>query len=713
MMSNEMINNIFKEGGVLSQLKPGYKERPIQIEAATQLHDSLNSFTERAFIMEGECGTGKSFAYLLPILDRIAKRGFGEKLVIVTSNISLQEQLAFRDVPFALEVIRKLYPETPSDFTGVLFKGRQNFLCNKKIKDLIANSYVDGYDISGHQEFQDVVNWYYDTRNGDLTELSFVPTSDLLPNIVCLEADECVGTKKCECGQECFYAKHKSRIYGANVIITNYHMLFTDLSLDTGSLLPEYDYIVFDECHELADIYRDYKTEGVSLGTIRWIGRKTKEMINKDKEALGYYESAVDAVKLLGYTDEFLAKVKQVYSTSKFDETLLLDNIDLSKMPNNFDIVNEISSLITSHEHIQENLEAKIQYVEEEVAENLHKALTISNNITDKLKSLLEVFKAFSSDYKVTDDRIEWIDIKADGGVSLNYKPLSVADDMVFNFYRRENLKCVFASATISVGGSMDYFKSQVGLNLIEPQESSSFIGGSPFNMKEQQLWYLPKNAIEGNKTAEFNQRLPLLVGETIKACRGGTLALFTSYKNMQDTYNNVRFDLPRGIRIFKQGDMPRMKLLEAFAEDENSVLFATRSFFTGVDVPGKSLRCLIIDKFPFPQPTDPVQQKLSFQQDSFFKHSIPEMVITLKQAVGRGVRSVDDKCVICVLDNRMATARYKVRVSNSFNYEKTATRDLSVVEKFIDDYIGAPEQPEEPNDWWITGEYDDGDSPF
>ena len=101
-------------------------------------------------------------------------------------------------------------------------------------------------------------------------------------------------------------------------------------------------------------------------------------MINKDKEALGYYESAVDAVKLLGYTDEFLAKVKQTYSTSKFDETLLLDNIDLSKMPSNFDIVNEINSLITSHEHIQENLEAKIQYVEEEVAENLHKALTIS-----------------------------------------------------------------------------------------------------------------------------------------------------------------------------------------------------------------------------------------------------------------------------------------------------------------------------------------------
>lgn len=705
-MSNEMINNIFKDGGVLSQLKPGYKERPIQIEAATKLHDSLVNCNEKAFVMEGECGTGKSFAYLLPILDRIAKNEFKEKLVIVTSNISLQEQLAFRDVPFALDVIKKLYPETPSNFNGVLFKGRQNFLCNKKVKDLIADSYVDGYDLSKKQQFHDVVNWYYDTKNGDLTELSFVPDQDLLSKIVCLEADECMGTKKCECGQECFYAKHKNRIYNANVIITNYHMLFTDLSMEGANLLPAYDYIVFDECHELADIYRDFKTEGLSLNTMRWIGKKTTEMLNKEKEMLGYYKNTVDTAKLLGYVDEFLTKVKQTYSTSKFDEILLIDNIDLNKMPDNSSIIDEIGKLIVSHENIQENLEAKIQYEDEDVSENLQKALNISTNITDKLNKLLGVFNSFAPGYEVTDNKIEWINIKTDGNVSLNYKPLSVADDMVANFYKKENLKCIFTSATISVGGSMDYFKSQVGLDLINPEQSSSFIGGSPFNMKDQQLWYLPKNAVEGNKVAEFNQKLPVLVGETIKVCRGGVLALFTSYKNMQDTYDNIRFDLPRGIRIYKQGDMPRMKLLETFAEEENSVLFATRSFFTGVDVPGKSLRCVIIDKFPFPQPTDPVQQKLSFQQDSFFKHSIPQMIITLKQAVGRGVRSIDDKCVICILDNRMSTARYKVRISNSFNYEKTATRDLNVVEKFIDDYIGVQE---DSYDSWEMGD----DSPF
>lgn len=714
----DIINNIFKEGGALSQLKPGYKERPIQIEAATKLNESLYSLNEKAFIMEGECGTGKSFAYLLPILDKIARNGFNEKLVVVTSNISLQEQLAFRDVPFALDVIKKIHPETPSQFSGVLFKGRQNFLCNKKLKDLIADSYVDGYDIKGNEQFKDIVNWSYDTKEGDLTELSFVPNQDLLPNLVCLEADECIGTNKCECGSECYYAKHKSKIYSASVIITNYHMLFTDLNMDSGNLLPAYDYIVFDECHELADIYRDFKTESVSLATVRWLAKKTKEMLNKDKEVLGYYQGAVDLTKLLGFMDDFLIKIKNTYSTSKFDEVLLLDNLDLGKMPSNDSVLSELERLLTTHENIQENLEAKVQYLDEDVAEELQKALNISLGISRKIQALIATIKSFSPKYEVPDDKIEWIDIKhektGEHKVALSQKPLSVAQGMVDNFYTRETLKCVFASATISVGGSMDYFKSQVGLDLIDPKLSSSFIGGSPFNMKEQQLWYLPTNAVEGNKTVEFNQKLPVLVGETIKACRGGTLALFTSYKNMQDTYNNVRFDLPRGIRVLKQGDMPRMKLLEEFAQDENSVLFATRSFFTGVDVPGKALRCLIIDKFPFPQPTDPVQQKLSFQKDSFFKYSIPEMIITLKQAVGRGVRSVDDKCVICVLDNRMATARYKVRVSNSFNYDKTATRDLSVVEKFIDDYIGTENNFEEMTKNWYsdTDEYDD-EMPF
>ena len=128
---------------------------------------------------------------------------------------------------------------------------------------------------------------------------------------------------------------------------------------------------------------------------------------------------------------------------------------------------------------------------------------------------------------------------------------------------------------------------------------------------------------------------------------------------------------------------MPRTKLIEAFKSDRDSILLGTRSFFTGVDVPGDALRAVIIDKFPFPQPTDPVQQKLKDRDNAFYKYSIPEMIITLKQAIGRGVRSVDDKCVVSILDGRMATAKYKGRINNSFNYKKTGTRNVEDLQKF------------------------------
>lgn len=708
------IEEIFKEGGVLSKFKDGYKERPIQIEAASKLYTSINDNNEKCFIMEGECGTGKSFAYIMPILDKIAQNGFSEKLIIVTSNISLQEQLAFRDVPFALKVLEEMYPDMPNTFKGVMFKGRQNFLCNQKMKDLIADSYVDGYDISSSPKFQEIQNWFYDTKNGDLSELSFIPDQSVLSNIACLEADECCGTKKCPSGGECFYARHKNKIYGAGVIITNYHMLFTNLNVGE-TLLPPYDYIVFDECHELANIYRDYMTTSLSAGTISWISKKVKEMIKKDPQSLGYYENVLDPLKLLSLTQDYLSKINSTYSKSQYDQIMIIDNLDMSKAPDNFDLINHLNSFSATLSNIKDNLLSKMQYEEDDDAvASLSKAYSIADTLDEKISEILNIVECFSKDFEISDDYIQWIEINKEKGVSLNQKPLSVAKNMLENFYNKESLKCVFASATISVGGSMDYFKSQVGVDLLDNNLSSYFIGGSPFNMKEQQLWYLPKDAVEGNKVAEFNNKLPVHVSELIKACRGGALVLFTSYKNMKDTYDNIRFDMPRNIKLLKQGDAPRMKLLDEFSEDENSVLFATKSFFTGVDVPGKSLRCLIVDKLPFPQPTDPVQQKLSSQTDSFFKYSIPEMIITLKQAVGRGVRSIDDKCVIAILDNRMATARYKVRISKSFNYEKTATRDLSTVEEFIDNYIGKDNNEiKDMNDYLKELEYIPDEMPF
>ena len=238
----------------------------------------------------------------------------------------------------------------------------------------------------------------------------------------------------------------------------------------------------------------------------------------------------------------------------------------------------------------------------------------------------------------------------------------------------------MFTSATLSVAGSFNYIKEELGIT--EEYKVEEFIGSSPFDLTKQELWYLPSEAVNGNERDFISVMLPIF-NNVIKECSGGVLGLFTSVSSMNKAYDYVS---RRGysMDIYKQGVMPRNTLIETFKENENSVLIGTKSMFTGIDVPGNSLRCVFIDKLPFPNISDPVVKALNEEPGAFFKYSIPAMVIALKQAVGRGVRTTEDKCVICIADNRLSTARYKAQIFQSFNYKKTGTRDLEEIRKFL-----------------------------
>ena len=182
-----------------------------------------------------------------------------------------------------------------------------------------------------------------------------------------------------------------------------------------------------------------------------------------------------------------------------------------------------------------------------------------------------------------------------------------------------------------------------------------------------------------------FEKTMTNQIEKIIKATGGGVLCLFTSNRNL----NLCKSELSKkhiNYKVYAQGDMGRNKLTELFKEDYNSNLLATKSFFTGIDIPGQSLRCIVIDKLPFTSPGDPVNQKLKMRPNYFGRYMLPQMIITLKQAVGRGVRSIDDKCVICILDERLSTATYKNKVLSSFKYKKNATRSLEKVKNFIAD---------------------------
>lgn len=679
------MDDIFKNGGAISDFKEGYAERPSQTEGAKIIEEGLS--TASNVILEGETGYGKTYAYLFPVLNDIAESDFSKKAVLVTSGISLQEQLYTKDVPFAIDVMKSLYPNWPGDFRYTLLKGRQNFLCNKKVDEIglysLNKTLLDS-------KYKDIWEFANNTKTGDLSELDFIPQQDVLTNIACTQQDECAG-KDCQFAEECYYNEHKIALNFSNVIITNYHMLFSDMQTG-GKILPNYDILVFDEAHETAGIFRDFDSNKLSVNNAINLRNKASELLNikKDEEKpmvdadmfkaiIRSFEIAFSHIEMK-YKD--LTSPQIIYSSDELPASFKELGTELSTL------LDHINNALSKQESILDYIKCAAFEEDDEEYKEQSRIVRLLDGMGNMCYEMIYIINELDTILE-NENNVVWLE-KVNDTVFLGYKKVEVGKELSEKFFNKEGLTSVFTSATISVSGSFEYIKEQLGLNLCS-KKTLEFMGGSPFNLTEQQLWYLPPDSIDGNKFG-FDNTIAPNMREIIEAVGGGALCLFTSVKNMRNVYYELNRAIGHKYTIYVQGDMPRTKLIEAFKNDRDSILLGTRSFFTGVDVPGDALRAVIIDKFPFPQPTDPVQQKLKDRANSFYKYSIPEMIITLKQAIGRGIRSINDKCVICILDGRMATAKYKGRINNSFNYKKTGTRNIEDLKKFkpvdIDDYI-------------------------
>lgn len=673
------MEELFGEDGPIKQFKPDYKPREAQVEAAKIIAQSLGK--NGIAVIEGETGMGKSFAYLFPVINEIIESNFEKKAVIVTSGISLQEQLSTKDVPFVTEVMKATYPHFPKSFKSTILKGRQNFLCKMKIDDL---GILDMKESMVEPAYREIRNLCIDSKTGDLSELDFVPSADVVGNTCCTKQGECTG-KACLFFDECFYTRHKRALESSNIIITNYHMLFSDMKTN-GFILPTYDILVFDEAHEAVNIFRDFDACKLSVNSAAMLRNKASEINNLTDS---FPEINPDDFKELVRNFEIAFQDLDI-RYPKIDSPVLITQTN--ELPTSLvvDLAKELKpikeAIYECNEIYMQNSYSLMDYSPEELDEEERNYLKCGSVLMTMSNMVDEMCDFISNIYKsINDENIAmWIE-RINDTTSINYKKVDVGSAMAQAFFGRENISTIFTSATISVAGSFEYVKNQLGIDRVTNKEVFEFIGLSPFNLTEQQLWYLPEGAMNGNDF-NFNKTIASNVIEIIRATRGGCLCLFTSVSNMKNTHYELQRALGRDYEIYVQGQMPRTKLIEKFKENRDSILLGTKSFFTGVDVPGDALRCVIIDKFPFPQPTDPIQQKLKERDNSFYKYSIPEMIITLKQAVGRGVRSVNDRCVVAILDGRMSTAKYKMRVNNSFNYRKTGTRNIDDVKEFFKD---------------------------
>lgn len=708
----EIVDKIFLDGGVLSENSPNYKVRPSQVEASHGIMEAL--INNSPSIIEGPCGFGKTYAYLIPMILNIWRKKKREveadernRTIIATNGISLQEQLCTKDIPQiinTLECIRDMYYDDVSRPTFALLKGRQNFICPLKFtinKDILKNNCSKEYF-----EEIDKVNLV----NGDLSSLSFTLPYEIKQLCVCSDANECKGGA-CAMAKECHYLEQKRKAANSDIIVCNYHMLFSAIE---APVLPKFDTLVWDEAHEAVEIFRNLNIDSLSRTWISHLSGDITRLLNTKcgKELVEQLVETKDIVantifnlddkqpqgdfiqKLQSATQKYLLHIAQlcgIQISAPFADAKLVHESFLDKTYHTLkqDVVDKLLILKGFVSAIADSAKTMAEegysVTEQEdcqscsaVAETIEKSVTQRIHFVERSDGA-DIDYAYYMKKTVTSDDI-----------ILEYErmPIDVSKLMYDIFLSPQaNINNIFTSATLSVGGNMEFFKGEIGLNHYE-SKIFEFIGQSPFNLKEQELWYLPEPCVDGNKP-DFGNYFNSTLENIIRASGEGLLVLATSVTAMNQAYvvaSSIVSQLGRKTKVMKQNDKPRTKLLEEFKEDGKAILIATKSFFTGIDIPGQALQCLVIDKLPFMAPNDPIVMHLNCKQNynCFMDYQVPKMIIILKQAVGRGVRSISDKCVICVADGRMATSRYRGKIGKSFPYEKTATRNIEDVKNFL-----------------------------
>ena len=657
----------FSPGGLLSKTHPAYEFRRGQLQMAQSVEQAIDE--KRHLIVEAGTGIGKTLAYLLPVIRS------GKRVIISTGTKNLQEQLFFKDVPF-LE--RALYPDGSGKLSVCYMKGRNNYLCRKKLYDLTDQPVLSGLEEIEH--YRAIAAWEKTTHTGDRAELAELPEASALWYKLDARTDTCLG-QKCKEWERCFITEMRRRAAESDIVIVNHHLFFADLAVrleaedapDAG-VLPESAVVIFDEAHELEEVAGNYF--GISVGNTRM------EELARDIEALLQKERL--------YTPGISGALKALRERSQL-----------------------FFSLLPAHEG-RTSFEGRREFLEENGEEYnaLHQAL---RRVVAELEQLPQkpdqVFqfarRAHQVDFQLgfvmeNEDRntVFWIERrgfhrapgapvrrtstedKHAGGrsnVYLQATPIEIGSLLRENLWSKLETS-VLTSATLAVGGGFEYIRQRLGLD-----HAREFIVPSHFDYENQAILYVPPD-LPDPRTPQFAAQASDRIRRLLEITRGRAFVLFTSYAQMNDIYERLLglLDFP----VLKQGDAPKSALLEEFRITPNAVLFGTSSFWQGVDVQGEQLSCVIIDRLPFAVPSDPVVAARVKAIDAgggnaFYEYQVPSAVITLKQGFGRLIRSLHDRGLLTLLDNRILKKQYgKVFVESLPRYSRTT--DLGKVERFF-----------------------------
>ena len=666
--------NFFAPGGVLSKTHPAYEFRRGQLQMAQAVEQALEE--KRHLIVEAGTGTGKTLAYLLPVI-RSSKR-----VIISTGTKNLQEQLFYKDIPFLEQA---LFPNGDGKLNVCYMKGRNNYLCKKKLYDLTDQPVLSGLEEIEH--YRAIAAWEKTTQTGDRAELASLPEASALWHKLDARSDTCLG-QKCSAFETCFITEMHRRAMESDIIIVNHHLFFADLAIKQASeyapdagILPEVGAVIFDEAHELEDVAGSYFGISVSSQRVEDLVRDVEASLIRNKmlstQVVGALKSLRDRAQIFfsvlpAGEGRFAFENRREFMEENGDEFIAL-NQALERLGSELQNLPSKSEEVFTFSRRARELQVQLGFLME--SEDHNTVFWIERRgrgISPRRHRDAETVKGSSEVSRVL----------AAGGrqsVYLQATPIDVAP-ILKNVLFEQLETAVLTSATLAVGGGFEYITRRLGV-----ERAREVVLPSHYDYPNQALFYVPPD-LPDPRTPQFAAKASDRIRRLLEVTRGRAFVLFTSYAQMNEVYHRLLGELEYPMLL--QGDAPKSAQLEEFRLTPHAVLFATSSFWQGVDVQGEQLSCVIIDRLPFAVPSDPVVAARVKSIDAeggnaFFQYQVPAAVITLKQGFGRLIRSLHDRGLLTLLDNRILKKAYgRTFVESLPNYRRTT--DIHEVERFF-----------------------------
>jgi ATP-dependent DNA helicase DinG len=656
------VSKILGPGGLINRRLPNYEHRQQQLQMAEAVVEALR--TKRHLIAEAGTGVGKSFAYLVPAILHAtsdqnespkekkgpSRPGNGNddeddknvrRVVISTHTISLQEQLINKDLPLLNSVI-------PREFTSVLVKGRSNYLSRRRF-ELAKTRSVQMLDDNDAMQLQKLSQWVKTTADGSLSSMPFRPGAGLWDEVAS-DNTNCMG-KKCKTHESCFYYAARRRVFGAQVLVANHALFFTDLALkaEVGfGILPEYSAAILDECHTIESVASGYLGIKVTAGQLRYT-------LNK------LYNPATNRGLFVALgLDRMCEQVNRaLYSVEQF-----VFDLDQWMGPERMDAKRVAAAGIVSNT-LSDQFLAISKYLSN-AADNANDASKHSelSGAANRLESIANDIISWLS--QRDESMVYWLEraqTRAGLRVDMHAAPVDISGKMREMLFQNVP-SVIMTSATVSTGreGGFQFFQSRIGAT-----GSMTIQMGSPFDYKKQaELIIVTDMPDPSANAAEFQKALPDMIKRYLLKTGGRAFVLFTSYGLLRHTASAMQsWFAEQNLTLYSQAEgTPRGKLLDMFKDNPKGALFGTDSFWQGVDVPGDALGNVIITKLPFSVPDHPL---LAARLDAIRKaggnpfrdYQIPEAVIKLRQGFGRLIRTAQDQGIVVVLDPRIRSKYY------------------------------------------------------